>query len=533
MSIYYKIGSISIALACSMFKAYSFELEYPRSITRSSGLAQQSYVEWHTLEKRVQNTVVQVWSQGTTFNWLEPYKAPEQHQGAGTAFFINAEGYLLTNFHVIEGAKSVFIHVPILGQRLLDVTIVGVCPETDVALLKLSDESSSLVKAALGEEIPYLQLGDSDILYPTEPVLALGYPLGQRYLKATDGRIAGREYSNGKSYMHITAPINPGNSGGPLLNNQGLVIGINSAGIPQAQNVGYIVPINDVKIILKDFETKQLVRKPDLGIYVNHATDEHAHSLGNPVPGGVYIHYLQANSIAAQAGVKAGDMWYGIESNGIAYVIDEYGDVKVGWRTSDKVTIDELLMRFPAGTPLKLIVYRKGQKLELDCLFNEPPVYPIRFIYPDYESEEIDYEMFGGMCVMQLRVNHLVKDRRGNNLLPQTSLLRLFTRLDHQAKKALVITRILPGSQTHKVGCFYAGALLDTVNGQKVTTLQELREALFRSVQTKEIAITTKDTNATVLSLAKVLKEEPLLARDFMFPLTDTIKNIWQLTLSN
>ena len=157
----------------------------------------------------------------------------------------------MTNYHVAEDARSFQVYIPALGQKPAEADIVGVCPEIDLAVLKLRDESVKSIKTAL-HGMPFLKLGDSDLLFSTEPVLALGYPMGQRYLKSTVGVVAGRECIDGHSYMDITAPINPGNSGGPLLNLDGEVVGINTAGMPNAQNIGYIVPINDAKILLSD-----------------------------------------------------------------------------------------------------------------------------------------------------------------------------------------------------------------------------------------------------------------------------------------
>lgn len=477
--------------------------------------------DWQEAESKAQNTVVQVWSQKAEFNWVLPYKSPEQHEVAGTAFFINDQGYLLTNFHVVDQAKSIFINVPFLGRKLLEVSIVGVCPESDIALLKLNEEGCQEINSNNGK-IPFLLLGDSDALYPTEPVLALGYPLGQRYMKSTVGVIAGREYINGSSFMHITAPINPGNSGGPLLNIDGKVVGINSAGIKEAQNIGYIVPINDVKIMLDGLYKGGLYRKPYLGISLNHATPEHTNSLNNPLPGGVYINYVQEGSVASKAGICVGDMLYGIKYGSDTYEVDEYGDVTVKWRSSDKISFGELLVRLEVGKPLSLLLFRNGQEIEVNCTFDVPPVYPIRFIYPDYESDDIDYEMFGGVVIMQLRDNHF-------KYLPPTSLLKQYSRIDYEIKEILVMTCILPGSEMHKVDCFYPGTLVEKINGKEVKNLAQLREALLTSVQTKEIAITTKENVATVLSLNKILKDEPRLARDFRFPITEHMKKMWYL----
>ena len=479
---------------------------------------------WKEVEKKAQNTVVQVWAQATKFKWLEPYRAPKQQQGAGSAFFISSTGKLLTNFHVVNSAKTLFIMVPALGQKLIRVTVQAVCPDTDVALLQVTDEGRALLEKELGT-IPFLTLGDSDTLYRTQPVLALGYPLGKRYLKSTSGEIAGGEYEGyNESYIHITAPINPGNSGGPLLNEQGLVVGINSAGVPSAQNVGFIRPINDIKVLLPDLEKGGLVRKPYLGILWNRATAEHVRSLNNPEPGGVYVYQVVRDSLAASLDIQEGDMWYGIAFDNNYYAIDEHGDVSVNYNT-DKILIDELLLRIPAGTPITLVLYRNGIRKELTSEFKVTALPAVRVMHPDYEEQATDYEMFGGLVCMQLCGNHFYK-----NKLPKSIGLLKYSLPKSSVKQVVVITHILPGSSLHKINCFHPGALFATINGQPIATLADVRNALLLSAQTGTVSIVTKDRVATVIDLEHMLKEEPRLARDFRFSITPTIQELWRLT---
>ena len=391
--------------------------------------------------------------------------------------------------------------------------------------MKASDAGCQDITQALGK-ISYLELGDSDALYPTEPVLALGYPLGQRYLKSTVGVIAGKDYvprlngedyGIGHSFIHITAPINPGNSGGPSLNKDGYVVGINSAGELKAQNVGYIIPINDAKILLKDLYSTKLLRKPVLGIDCNPTTKEHAQLLGNPLPSGVYINDIMENYTADKAQIKAGDVLYEINN----HKVDEYGDVNVGWRGCQKISLAEFLVRLPLHSNLELVIYRNGERKVIKTTFDEPPLDPIRYIFSDYEQQAVEYEMFGGLCVMQLRANHF-------NVLRPNSVLQKYAAFDKANKQVLVITNVLPGSCLDKISCFYEGSLLDTVNGKKVENLSQLREALALSASTGYVSITTKDKISSVVSLDNILQDEERIARDFMFSVSDTVKKLNQ-----
>jgi len=480
--------------------------------------------EWHYAEERSRNAVVQVWAQSTSFNWIYPYKSPEQAQSAGSGFFIDKDGHFLTNYHVVRGANSVYVTVPIMGRTLLATKIVGVCPELDIALLSLTEESKKLVEQACGT-INALEFGDSDALYETQPVLALGFPLGLRTLKSTVGGVAGRDFLQGHSLIHITAPLNPGNSGGPLMTQQGKVVGINTSMHANAQNYNYIVPSNEVLVVLDELYKTPLVRRPDWGMGANRTTEAHARSLGNPLPAGLYVNYVYKNSMEEKAGIKVGDMLYEVEFNGARYKLDEFGDVSVPWRQGEKISFEELLVRCRIGDPLTFIVYRNGRKRELKCSFESPALHPVRMIYPEYEPDELDYEVFGGLVIMQLRENNL-------DILLQSPRLqylkeiREYKRPENQFKPALVITTVLAGSVSHLSECLSPGYIIDTVNGKKVATLPELRNALKRSQRTGEIALTMKDRPSTVLSLEEVLEEEPSLSRDFMYPISNTIKQL-------
>jgi len=482
-------------------------------------------VEWQKIEQATQNTVLQVWSQGSKKSWLEPYKAPVQHQGVGTAFFINSDGDMLTNFHVVDGANFVYVLVPSGGRKPFEARIKGVCPEQDIAVLELTEASRTELVTLLGS-ISYLTLGNSDMLAKTEPIMALGYPLGSRYSKSTIGEIAGYEYIGGSSFIHMTAPINPGNSGGPLMDKYGEVVGVNSAIMPGSQNICFIIPSADVSSILPQLYDNPLYRKPRLDFRLNPATKEHAEFLKCPIPGGSFINKVLRGSSADRMGVKQGDMLYQVIWNGVAYDIDEYGDVKVDWRISDKISLRELMLRFKLNDSIDLVVYRNGERLKLSTILTEPPKYPGRYICVGFEPDEMDFVVLFGTVFMQLRQNHIEEfatatKKKNNNIPPKFEKY-----LQDPSKEAVIITYIHNGSQLQKVQCFSAGDVIEEVNGKKVTTLAELRSAFLESVKSGYISLSTKEGYSTVLSLDKVLNEEPKLASEFGYPLTDHYKHL-------
>lgn len=433
---------------------------------------------WRPVQDRVRDTVIQLFSQVYSIDLLEPYKTPAQGTSCGSGFFINDQGYLITNAHVVISAKSVWGQIPSLGKRIIDMEVIGMSPERDLALLCLTKESRELIIKELGG-IPYLPLGDSDLVRRSDDVLALGYPLGQQACKSTTGVISGHEHH----LIQMSAPINPGSSGGPLLNIKGEVVGVNSSGVTEAQNVGYAIPINILKTILHDLYEVTILRKPILGIRFNNSTEALTRYLGNPLPGGCYIIETVAGSPLEKAGVMRGDMIY--EING--HLVDMYGDMSVPW-SEDKISIVDYPLRLAIGDTVHLTVYRKGQKKEFSVQFGLGELPAIRRIYPGYE--EIDYEAFGGMVVQELNLNHV------RMLAEHATGLIKYGELKYQSESILIITHVFQDSQLFRGRNIPLGTTLNEINGIKVRTLQEYRKALKASATQEYLAISAFD-NAT------------------------------------
>lgn len=473
---------------------------------------------WRPIQERVKDTVVQVFSQIAEFNFLEPYKTPAQYSAFGSAFFINDQGDLLTNAHVVNQAKVIWIQIPSLGKRDIDVEVISVSPERDLALLRVKPEGLELIRSVLGS-VPYLPLGDSDNIHRSDEVLALGYPLGQQSLKSTSGVISGRE----GNYIQMSAAINPGNSGGPLVNASGEVVGINSAGIADAQNVGYIIPINDVKNVLPDLYKVKLLRKPFLGVLFNNATETLTDLLGNPQPGGCYVVEVVKNSTLYKAGVQRGDMIY--EMNG--HCLDVYGEMSVPW-SEDKISLIDYVSRLSIGENIHLVIYRKGARKEFSVKFNQAELPSVRKVYPGYET--IDYEVFAGMVIMPLTINHVM------GLVKSVPGLANYAEMKNQTDPVLIVTHIFPSSQLYRSRAISAGSTLSEINGIKVGTLDELRQAIKKPVDGKFLTIKAADNVArasenvfVALPHKQMVEEMPTLARDYHFALSAPVKELCKM----
>ncbi|MCK4517463.1 trypsin-like peptidase domain-containing protein [Candidatus Babeliales bacterium] len=470
---------------------------------------------WMDVQKSVRNTVVKVISDVAAFNWLEPYKTPESGQGTGSGFFINDDGDIVTNYHVVSQAKQIQIEIPILGAERVDVSIVGVSPERDLALLRLSSQAKEKIKRELEGKIPFLKFGNSDAVVRGQDVLALGYPLGLQSMKSTQGIVSGRERVKmiNRSCIEITAPINPGSSGGPGINSSGEVIGINFAGVTQAQNVGYMIPINDVKNTIKDLYKIKLLRRPVLGCSLEPVNEDMLEYLGNPQPGGFYITRVFKDMMLSKVGLKARDMIY--ELNG--FKVDRFGRATVPWN-EDKVSVMDILDRLEVGDKVYMVIYRKGERKEIDFMLEPRFLQPIRYIYPDFE--EIDYETIAGMVVMELTQNHIsILAEHAHSLLSYESP-------ENQYESALVVSYVQPTSLMSKLRLIFPGMILKKVNGEKVKTLKEFRAAVRKSKKSGFLTVRTKENWFVVFAVDNIAADEDRLAKMYSFEKSKLIDEI-------
>ena len=460
------------------------------------------------------NAVPQIYAQVLEVDLLEPYKAPNPIGCRGSGFFINDQGYIITNSHVIEEAARIWIRIPALGRRFIEVELVGLCPEKDIALLRLPSKEYDFIQKELGY-IPCLSLGDSDSVRRADEVMALGYPLGQECIKSTTGVISGRH----RHMIQMSAAINPGSSGGPLLNINGEVIGINTAGYDDAQNVNYIIPINDAKIILQDLEREYLLRKPFLGIFTSSATEAMVEYLGNPAPGGAYVVEVLEGGPLYKAGVRAGDMIYEIDGN----PVDIYGQIVVPW-SEDRVSLIDYASRFTLGCEITGVVYRKGERFDVTLKLDRPELLPIHQICPGYDP--IDYEIFGGMVVMPLTINHV---RMLKDYAPGLSE---FANVQRQKEPVLVITHTFPTSLLYQAHILTPGILLNKINGQEVRTLDDFRQAIqesdngFFTIQCFDTVTMVTDNLLVVLPYEEVIEEEYSLSQIYGYQPSATVKEI-------
>ena len=231
------------------------------------------------------------------FNQQQPQR---RTRSLGSGFLISADGYILTNNHVVEKADKISVKLQ-KGEKVIQAKVIGTDPETDLALIKIDNGSS----------LPYLKLGDSAKMRVGDWVLAIGNPFGLAHtvtqgIISAKGRIIGAgPYDD---FIQTDASINPGNSGGPLLNLDGEVIGINTAIVAAGQGIGFAVPSSITKDVVNQLKSKGKVRRGMRGVTIQAVDENTAKALGLPNAKGALVSQVGPGSPAEKAGLASGDV---------------------------------------------------------------------------------------------------------------------------------------------------------------------------------------------------------------------------------
>src|SRR5260221_8277384 len=271
------------------------------------------------------------------------------HQGSGSGFVIDPQGFILTNFHVIEDADR--ITVTLADGRVLKGEIVGTDPAIDVALVRVSGAGT----------LPAAALGNSADLRAGEWVAAIGNPLGCVH-SVTVGVVSfiGRKLFDASldDYIQTDAAINFGNSGGPLINPRGEVIGINAAISSRATNIGFAVPINQAVAILPQLKARGRLSRGYMGVGLRDVDPDLERSLKLTVDHGALVQDITAGSPADRAGVRPYDVITSLDDRAIA---------------NDDQLIREISARAP-GTIARLDVMRDGRRQASQVKLTERPL---------------------------------------------------------------------------------------------------------------------------------------------------------------
>ena len=315
--------------------------------------------------------VVQVTTSGV--DSTNPYFGPQATSSLGSGFVVDRDGYIVTNYHVIEDAQE--IEVNFSGDDRVPAKIVGSDPSTDLAVLKIDAQSRALTP---------LPLGNSDDVHVGDAVVAIGNPFGlERSVTAGIVSALQRDLTAPNGYtidkvIQTDAPINQGNSGGPLLNARGQVIGVNSQISSETGGnvgIGFAVPVNTVKEVVSQIKASGKVEHAYLGVQMQEITPELAETVNVPVDEGVMIVGVVEGSPADEAGLQGGEQQ--VIVGGRSYVLG--GDIVTradGQPVTSPDDLRSMIMEKSPGDSMTLDIQRGQSTRTVNVTLGQQPAQP-------------------------------------------------------------------------------------------------------------------------------------------------------------
>ena len=298
------------------------------------------------------NSVVSINVTGSGVNY---FGQPVESASSGSGFVLTKDGYIVTNYHVIESGKTV--KVTLYDNTEYEATIIGGDKDYDIAVLKVE-----------ATDLQPVTVGDSSLLKVGEHVAAIGNPLGELTFSMSEGIASSVNRAinvDGTPFnmIQVTCAVNPGNSGGPLFNEYGEVVGIVSAkystySTTTVEGLGFAIPINDVLSMIEDIMTNGYVaNKPYLGIFPGTFNSNLAAQYQFDVKAGVIVYSVEAGSAADKAGLKRDDVITKVDDQEIKTVED----------------LNAAKKKYSAGDTATLTVYRDGQTITVDIVWGAVP----------------------------------------------------------------------------------------------------------------------------------------------------------------
>ena len=401
---------------------------------------------------------------------MRPRERSREGAGSGVIVPFNGKQYVLTNNHVVQDAEN--IRVELSDSRFFEAEVVGTDSLSDIAVLKLG-----------ADDLPEVEIGNSDDLQEGELVLAIGNPFGIAHsisMGIVSGLGRGRSREEYGSYIQTDAAINPGNSGGALVNVRGELIGINAAIVPGGGGgfgrvgnvgIGFAIPINQVKFVMGELIEHGRVRRGLLGVQIRDLSPLMAEAMGLETKDGVLISEVIDGGAADKAGVEDEDVVLEID----------------GRKIHDSTELKSIIGRTPPGTQIQLLLLRDGDKKRISVSLDALTEDTLAMARGNRGSQQNETGRVG------LAVQELTSELAG----------RLGYR---EGVEGIVISGVRPGSEADRRG-LRRGMLITGVNRFRVSTVKDYEDALEEIAPGEAFMLRVRDRNEKGLMAMRMPKD--------------------------
>ena len=394
---------------------------------------------------------------------------------SGSGFFIkynNLEGHIVTNAHVIRNAVKVKVSSMLTSEERFEADVVGLVKqlEPDVALIKLPAEELKRFKSLAFSDIEYLELGEGAGLSRGEEIKAIGYPMGMVEPNISGGEItnfvSGSEYTTER--FVTDAAINPGNSGGPSISKDGKVVGLNTAVMLDAENIGFITPAGFVKIIIDNLLQQNEPLFAGIGGKLQKNAINFNTLLKQPVPKGVIVASVTACGFLESAAIHPRDVIISI--NGVEF--DRHGIVIGNEGHFRHKNIFDVVKLIPMGDEIEITYLRDG---EINNTTAKAKRNPEKGVISHPIINEREYLDVFGMIIQELSFE-IIEAMRQIDANARIDMLQIID----QEKPILAVTHIYQGTQADDME-WPVGELIVKANEQEIHSLNELKKILDKN----------------------------------------------------
>ena len=427
--------------------------------------------------RQMMNGVVQIHIEGNIEDDIQSILNPSikiPGNWSGSGFFIkykNYEGYIVTNAHVIRNAVKIKINSMLTSEEKFEAEVVGLIKnlEPDVALIRLSESELARFKKLAIHEIEYLQLREGSSPSRGEEIKAIGYPMGMVEPNISGGEItnfiAGSEYTTER--FVTDAAINPGNSGGPSISEDGTVIGLNTAVMAGADNIGFITPSSFVKIIIENLLQKNEPHFASIGGLLQKNSSNFNALFKQEIAKGVIVSNIQSNGFLESAGIKPRDVILSL--NKVEF--DRHGIVVGKNGQYRHKNIYDVMKLIPIGDKVEIEYLRDG-KININSASAMRK--PAKGVYSHPVINDRKYIEVFGMIVQELSYEIIEAMVEIDN----DAQVDMIQTID-QNKSMLVVTYIHQETQADEMS-WPIGGLIIKANEQEVHTLNEFKKILHK-----------------------------------------------------